>query len=66
MTPSEYQPAPDSPVQHFHDPVDMDDFERILQRFNARHPVEVDVGKERRIDAILLRVKTERLRERQR
>jgi len=52
---STYQPHPGAPVVEFHDPVDMADFQKILDRFNARHPVEPDAEQEKRADAILWR-----------
>lgn len=57
LTAAQYQSAPDRPIQTAPAASDMDDLQRQIDGFLARHPIPEDLEKTRRLEAILQRRK---------
>ena len=60
LTAAQYQAAPDAPIRLRPPAADMDDLQRQIDGFLAKHPIPEDLEKTRRLEAILLRRKLQR------
>ena len=57
LTAAQYQSAPDRPIQTAPPAADMDDLQRQIDGFLAKHPIPEDLEKTRRLEAVLQRRK---------
>jgi hypothetical protein len=57
LTAAQYQAAPGAPIRLRPPAADMDDLQRQIDGFLARHPIPEDLEKTRRLEAILLKRK---------
>ena len=57
LTAAQYQARPDAPIRTTARATDMDDLQRQIDGFLAKHPIPEDFEKTRRLEAILMRRK---------